>query len=102
VSSLVSQVSANIITPSNSMSHEFYQVMVGSPTILTHSWKQLALWSLEHSCLKKEEQKRCKEIFKRSWNEFCEMIVRDYPIFLEDGSLNEEKVSEIFTGMRLA
>jgi adenosine deaminase CECR1 len=60
------------------MSHEFYQIMVGAPSITIHSWKQLALWSLEYSCLSEPEKERGKTIFLKSWKEFCEFIVAEY------------------------
>ncbi|KAJ4290451.1 hypothetical protein N0V90_010667 [Kalmusia sp. IMI 367209] len=63
---------------SNSMSHEFYQVMVGSPTMSVHSWKQLALWSLEYSCLNDGEKKKAEAIFRTSWEEFCDSVVDTY------------------------
>ncbi|PVH97542.1 Metallo-dependent hydrolase [Periconia macrospinosa] len=63
---------------SNSMSHEFYQIMVGSPTISVHSWKQLALWSLEYSCLSEEEKEQGKIYFMDAWNDFCDHVVRKY------------------------
>ncbi|KAL5429710.1 hypothetical protein PMIN04_000093 [Paraphaeosphaeria minitans] len=63
---------------SNSMSHEFYQIMVGSPTMSVHSWKQLALWSLEYSCLKDHEKKTAEVHFKKAWVEFCDWVVEEY------------------------
>ncbi|KAF2797534.1 Metallo-dependent hydrolase [Melanomma pulvis-pyrius CBS 109.77] len=63
---------------SNSMSHEFYQIMVGAPSMSIHSWKQLALWSLEYSCLSDEQKGRGKKIFLDSWEEFCKNVVSEY------------------------
>ena len=60
------------------MSHEFYQIMVGSPSMSIHGWKQLALWSLEYSCLSAKEIERCKEIFLQSWEAFCNDVVKEY------------------------
>ncbi|KAF2260166.1 Metallo-dependent hydrolase [Lojkania enalia] len=67
---------------SNSMSHEFYQIMVGSPSITIHSWKQLAIWSLEYSCLSKPEKRKGLMLLKRSWKQFCEDIVDKYESLL--------------------
>ncbi|KAL1606384.1 hypothetical protein SLS60_003787 [Paraconiothyrium brasiliense] len=63
---------------SNSMSHEFYQIMVGSPTISVHSWKQLALWSLEYSCLTETEKTTAEGFFKDAWTEFCDWVYDTY------------------------
>ena len=43
-----------------------------------HGWKQLAQWSVEHSCLTKEEIKKGKAILAKEWEEFCEWIVETY------------------------
>lgn len=58
------------------MNHEFYQIMVGAPTMSLYSWKQLARWSLEYSCLKPEEIDEGLRILDRTWQEFCHLIVK--------------------------
>ncbi|PSN66413.1 Metallo-dependent hydrolase [Corynespora cassiicola Philippines] len=62
----------------NSMSHEFYQIMVGSPSISLHSWKQLAIWSLEYSCLSEKEVQQGKSYYEQSWTQFCRQVVNRY------------------------
>lgn len=90
---------------SNSMSHEFYQIMVGSPTMSVHSWKQLALWSLEYSCLKESDKNVAEGYFKDAWNEFCDWVVAEYRdlfIFNADGSvqaLSEDRAKEKYRGL---
>jgi adenosine deaminase CECR1 len=66
---------------SNSMSHEFYQVMVGAPSMSLYSWKQLALWSIEYSCLTEKEQKIAKDIFDREWETFCGWVKENFKDF---------------------
>ncbi|KAI7279403.1 Metallo-dependent hydrolase [Hortaea werneckii] len=61
-----------------SLSFEFYQVMVGDTRMSVHGWKQLAQWSIQHSCLSEEEGKRAMEIFQRDWRDFCEWVVATY------------------------
>lgn len=63
---------------SSSVSHEFYQVMVGSTAMNLHGWRQLAEWSLEYSCLSVEEQKQGLKILRREWEKACEWIVAEY------------------------
>ncbi len=63
---------------SSSLSYEFYQVMVGDPRMKIHGWKQLAEWSLEHSCLSEKEIERAKEIHAREWEAFCQGWVTKY------------------------
>lgn len=43
-----------------------------------HGWKQLSQWSIEHSCLTKEEIERGKEIHAREWEGFCKWVVETY------------------------
>ncbi|KAF1990029.1 Metallo-dependent hydrolase [Aulographum hederae CBS 113979] len=63
---------------SSSVSHEFYQVMVGSPTMNLHGWKQLALWSLEYSCLGDREKAEAERIWRREFEAFCKWVVETY------------------------
>ena len=63
---------------SSSLSHEFYQVMVGDTRMTLHGWKQLVEWSIEHSCLTVDEIGRAKGILKREWEIFCEWVVTTY------------------------
>jgi adenosine deaminase CECR1 len=67
------------------MSHEFYQIMVGAPTMSLYSWKQLAKWSIQYSCLEVEEKKEGQDILDKSWKEFCQTVVREYgPLMKEE------------------
>lgn len=43
-----------------------------------HSWKQLALWSLEYSCLSDVQQREAEGHFTKAWEEFCTKVVTDY------------------------
>lgn len=43
-----------------------------------HGWKQLAEWSIEHSCLSEEEKARGLEIFRQEFEAFCQWIVEAY------------------------
>ena len=43
-----------------------------------HGWKQLALWSIEHSCIGVEEKNRAKTIFMKDWETFCQSVVDDF------------------------
>lgn len=63
---------------SHSLSFEFYQVMVGDTRMTIHGWKQLAQWSIEHSCLSDCEKARAMEIFGRDWEAFCKHVVATY------------------------
>jgi len=62
----------------SSLSHEFYQVMVGSTSMSLHGWKQLALWSIDYSCLTNLEKHEARKIFQTEWEIFCRWIVDEY------------------------
>jgi adenosine deaminase CECR1 len=69
------------------MNHEFYQIMVGAPTMSLYSWKQLARWSIEYSCLSEKQQKEGLRILEGTWKEFCQRVVDDYGGLMKgDGS----------------
>jgi adenosine deaminase CECR1 len=76
------------------MSHEFYQIMVGAPTMSLYSWKQLALWSIEYSCLTKQEKIEGYAIFDRSWKAFCEKVVVQYETLLQDDKIKSQMTKE--------
>lgn len=59
--------------------------MVGDPRMSIYGWKQLALWSLKHSCLKNDkfveendEYHKAKAIFLQQWHEWCRFVVEKY------------------------
>ena len=66
---------------SSSLSHEFYQVLVGDPRMTIHGWKQLAEWSIEHSCLTDSEITYGKKIHAKEWEDFCSWIVENYEAY---------------------
>ncbi|RMX87500.1 hypothetical protein D0869_02312, partial [Hortaea werneckii] len=67
-----------------SLSFEFYQVMVGDTRMSVHGWKQLAQWSIQHSCLSEEEGRRAMAIFERDWRDFCDWVVATYGEYADD------------------
>ena len=52
--------------------------MVGDPRMTIHGWKQLAEWSIEHSCLDERQIRQAQEIHAREWEQFCNWIVEKY------------------------
>jgi adenosine deaminase CECR1 len=81
------------------MPHEFYQVIVGAPTMTLYSWKQLARWSIEYSYLSAEQQEQAYTILDKSWNEFCAKVVEVYGTLMDKGVLNEEKAKAAYEKM---
>jgi adenosine deaminase CECR1 len=71
-------------SPSNSVSHEFYQIMVGSPAMSVHGWKQLCHWSIQYSCLSNEQKQEAFTIFARDWEAWCTWVVSTYGQYAND------------------
>jgi adenosine deaminase CECR1 len=62
----------------SSLSHDFYQVMVGKSNMSLFGWKQLVLWSMEHSCLEEGEREEVMRKWESLWIEFLEWVVETY------------------------
>ncbi|KAM5350567.1 hypothetical protein ACJ41O_007072 [Fusarium nematophilum] len=62
----------------SSLSHDFYQVMVGKADMGLFGWKQLVLWSLEHACLDGSEYARIHANWEREWHEFVKWVIEAY------------------------
>lgn len=78
------------------MGHEFYQIMVGAPTMSLASWKQLARWSIEYSCLSTQEKARANIILTKDWKQFCQTICDDYDGMFDGDKINDVKAAEEF------
>lgn len=52
--------------------------MIGSESMSLQGWKQLAKWSLEHSCMTPEELENVTAEWNKRWDEFCYWIVDTY------------------------
>ncbi|KAF2112917.1 hypothetical protein BDV96DRAFT_496773 [Lophiotrema nucula] len=86
---------------SNSMSHEFYQVMVGSPTMDVHGWKQFALWSLKYSCLSDDHKKHGNSIFLERWNMFCAEVIDTYSVLFDSAKIEQLRQSGTFDSKKI-
>ncbi|KAK2627305.1 hypothetical protein QTJ16_003271 [Diplocarpon rosae] len=62
----------------SSLSHDFYQVMIGAESMSLQGWKQLAKWSLEHSCMDPQQLKSVTAEWNAKWDDFCQWIIDAY------------------------
>ncbi|KAI1079879.1 Metallo-dependent hydrolase [Whalleya microplaca] len=53
----------------STLSHDFYEVMVGNKKMNLHGWRQLAKWSIDHSCMNEVERARVLCEWDRRWRE---------------------------------
>ncbi|KAM3554552.1 hypothetical protein ARSEF4850_006409 [Beauveria asiatica] len=62
----------------SSLSHDFYQVLVGKADMGLYGWKQLVLWSIEHACLSDDERGAVLQQWERMWEDFLQWVVKAY------------------------
>ncbi|KAI1766926.1 Metallo-dependent hydrolase [Hypoxylon sp. FL1150] len=53
----------------STLSHDFYEVMVGNQDMNLYGWQQLARWSIDHACLSQVERERTLVEWRRRWTE---------------------------------
>ncbi|KAI1102065.1 Metallo-dependent hydrolase [Jackrogersella minutella] len=64
----------------STLSHDFYEVMVGNRNMNLHGWRQLASWSIDHSCLSQVERERLLVEWERRWKEeFIPAVLGNQP-----------------------
>ncbi|XDG06167.1 hypothetical protein ABKA04_005782 [Annulohypoxylon sp. FPYF3050] len=51
----------------STLSHDFYEVMIGNWNMNLFGWRQLARWSIDHSCLSTVERERILVEWERRW-----------------------------------
>ncbi|OTA59613.1 Metallo-dependent hydrolase [Hypoxylon sp. EC38] len=51
----------------STLSHDFYEVLVGNRNMNLYGWRQLARWSIDHSCLSQIERERILVEWERRW-----------------------------------
>ncbi|XXG95465.1 jun-like transcription factor [Hypoxylon texense] len=72
----------------STLSHDFYEVMVGNQNMNLYGWHQLALWSIEHSCLSPVERERMLVEWQRRWTEeFIPEVLEGRPSSLRKARL---------------
>ncbi|PNY27610.1 Adenosine deaminase-like protein [Tolypocladium capitatum] len=62
----------------STLSHDFYQVMVGKADMDLYGWKQLVLWSIEHACLTDGEKDKILRQWEAEWEVFLAWVVERY------------------------
>ncbi|KAJ4169282.1 hypothetical protein NW754_001394 [Fusarium falciforme] len=62
----------------SSLSHDFYQVLVGKSDMSLSGCRQLILWSIEHACLEAEEYGYIRDEWERQWAAFLDWIIKAY------------------------
>lgn len=56
-----------------------------------YSWKQLARWSIEYSCLSPDEKTEGQRLLDKSWIEFCDNVIKRYGNLMEKDGVTIDK-----------
>jgi adenosine deaminase CECR1 len=58
--------------------------MAGKRDMTLHGLRQLAEWSIQHSCMEPDLMREVRADWERMWLQFCERIVRGDFTFRDD------------------
>ncbi|KAK9781465.1 putative Adenosine deaminase domain-containing protein [Seiridium cardinale] len=58
----------------STLSHDFYEVMVGSKAMNLHGWRQLIEWSISHASLDSHEREKLRNTWEPLWNAFIDWV----------------------------
>lgn len=58
--------------------------MIGAESMSLQGWKQLAKWSLEHSCMNPEQLMSVTAEWNSRWDTFCQWIITEYGPMMEN------------------
>ncbi|KAI1121406.1 hypothetical protein F5Y10DRAFT_256420 [Nemania abortiva] len=87
----------------STLSHDFYEVMAGNCKINLFGWKQVARWSIEHSCLSPQERGRMLTEWEMRWQDFVDALTETSSSGSRLATIAElDKVRERVEGPRLA
>ncbi|PSR77331.1 adenosine/AMP deaminase [Coniella lustricola] len=62
----------------STLSHDFYQAMIGKADMTLYGWKQLIEWSLQHSCLSREEYASIHAAWAKKWDVFLDEVIAEF------------------------
>ncbi|ROW08424.1 hypothetical protein VMCG_03294 [Cytospora schulzeri] len=78
----------------STLSHDFYQVMIGKKNMTLFGWKQLIEWSLEHSCMSKDEYGAVHREWAKRWDEFVGEIIKEFGDFDPTPEIDQQVPTE--------
>ncbi|KAL1871624.1 hypothetical protein Daus18300_004624 [Diaporthe australafricana] len=68
----------------STLSHDFYQAMIGKPDMTLFGWKQLIEWSLEHACMSPAEHRDVLREWEVRWERFLDVAIEEFGGFDSD------------------
>lgn len=78
---------------SSTLSHDFYQAMIGKPDMTLFGWKQLIEWSLDHACMSPDERREVRRAWEARWEKFLDEAIEEFGEF--EGDVDQDKVDKI-------
>ncbi|KAI0382192.1 Metallo-dependent hydrolase [Hypomontagnella monticulosa] len=78
----------------STLSHDFYEVMVGNQNMNLYGWRQLARWSIDHSCMSQVERERVLVEWERRWKEEFIPYLNGQPVSTPTRLKRLEKIGE--------
>ncbi|KAJ0110256.1 hypothetical protein J7T55_000689 [Diaporthe amygdali] len=68
----------------STLSHDFYQAMIGKSDMTLFGWKQLIEWSLEHACMSPAEHQDVRRAWEVRWERFVDETLEEFGAFDSD------------------
>ena len=62
----------------STLSHDFYQVLVGKDDMGLYGWRRLAEWSLEHACLEPARRQAARARWLDNWRDYVVWLLKTY------------------------
>ncbi|KHN95945.1 adenosine deaminase [Metarhizium album ARSEF 1941] len=73
----------------SSLSHDYYQTMVGRNDLGLFGLKQLSLWSIQHACLEDDEKKQLLEKWEEQWADYLVRMTDKPDSLMMPGEMDE-------------
>lgn len=75
----------------STLSHDFYQAMIGKPDMTLFGWKQLIEWSLDHACMSPDEHRDVRRAWEARWDKFLDEAIEEFGAFDQGPEADGEK-----------
>ncbi|KAG7117596.1 Adenosine deaminase AGSA like protein [Verticillium longisporum] len=68
----------------STLSHDFYQFMVGRQDTTLFGWKQLIQWSIKHACMEDKQRNKVTAVWEGLWETFLDKVIEQYSDLIGD------------------
>lgn len=67
-----------------------------------YSWKQLARWSIDYSCLDKKQQIEAHGYLNDAWEIFCADVIKTYGSIMKGEVVDPDKAKQLYSELKAA